>query len=210
MVKIHTCKDIPDEFAKFLKDGGVAMIDGEFTGLDIPDHDRLSLIQICGKDSKEIYLIQPNKKYETPNLVKVLEDPNIQVVGHFLRMDKKTLEYFLRPECKINNIFDTKIASRLTRKYSNEHGLTSLCQEFAGIRLDKKMASSDWAKDISEFSEKEKNYAAADVQYLFLIKTKLESMLKRENRYEIFLKCMAFLDTRIELDNLGFDKIFDH
>ncbi len=210
MVKIHTCKDIPDEFAKFLKDGGVAMIDGEFTGLDIPDHDRLSLIQICGKDSKEIYLIQPNKKYETPNLVKVLEDPNIQVVGHFLRMDKKTLEYFLRPECKINNIFDTKIASRLTRKYSNEHGLTSLCQEFAGIRLDKKMASSDWAKDISEFSEKEKNYAAADVQYLFLIKTKLESMLKRENRYEIFLKCMTFLDTRIELDNLGFDKIFDH
>ena len=210
MVKIHTCKDIPDEFAKFLKDGGVAMIDGEFTGLDIPDHDRLSLIQICGKDSKEIYLIQPNKKYETPNLVKVLEDPNIQVVGHFLRMDKKTLEYFLRPECKINNIFDTKIASRLTRKYSNEHGLASLCQEFAGIRLDKKMASSDWAKNISEFSEKEKNYAAADVQYLFLIKTKLESMLKRENRYEIFLKCMTFLDTRIELDNLGFDKIFDH
>ena len=210
MVKIHTCKAIPAEFAKFLKDDGVAMIDGEFTGLDIPDHDRLSLIQICGKDSKEIYLIQPNKKYETPNLVKVLEDPNIQVVGHFLRMDKKTLEYFLRPECKINNIFDTKIASRLTRKYSNEHGLTSLCQEFAGIRLDKKMASSDWAKDISEFSEKEKNYAAADVQFLFLIKTKLESMLKRENRYEIFLKCMAFLDTRIELDNLGFDKIFDH
>ena len=140
----------------------------------------------------------------------MLEDPNIQIVGHFLRMDKKTLEYFLRPECKINNIFDTKIASRLTRKYSNEHGLASLCQEFAGIRLDKKMASSDWAKDISEFSEKEKNYAAADVQYLFLIKTKLESMLKRENRYEIFLKCMTFLDTRIELDNLGFDKIFDH
>ena len=61
-----------------------------------------------------------------------------------------------------------------------------------------------------KLSEKEKNYAAADVQYLFLIKTKLESMLKRENRYEIFLKCMAFLDTRIELDNLGFDKIFDH
>ena len=75
MVKIHTCRDIPAEFAKSLKDGGVAMIDGEFTGLDIPDHDRLSLIQICGKDSKEIYLIQPNKKYETPNLVKVWTEP---------------------------------------------------------------------------------------------------------------------------------------
>ena len=72
------------------------------------------------------------------------------------------------------------------------------------------MASSDWEKPISEFSEKEKNYAAADVQYLFFIKTKLETMLKREKRYEIFLKCMTFLDTRIEMDNLGFDKIFDH
>ena len=53
-------------------------------------------------------------------------------------------------------------------------------------------------------------YAAADVQYLFLIKTKLESMLKREKKYDIFLKCMEFIDTRIEIDNLGVDKIFDH
>ena len=210
MVKIHTCRDIPEEFVKSLRNDGVAMIDAEMTGLDVPKHDRLSLVQICGKNSKEIYLIQPNKKYETPNLVKVLKDPKIQIVGHFLRMDKKTLEYFLRPECKINNIFDTKVASRLVRRYTNEHGLASLCQEFANVRLDKKMASSDWEKDISEFTEKEKNYAAGDVQYLFLIKTKLETMLKREKRYEVFLKCMEFLNTRIELDNQGFDKIFDH
>ena len=113
-------------------------------------------------------------------------------------------------ECKINNIFDTKVASRLVRRYTNEHGLASLCQEFANVRLDKKMASSDWEKDISEFTEKEKNYAAGDVQHLFLIKTKLETMLKREKRYEVFLKCMEFLNRRIELDNQGFDKIFDH
>ena len=72
------------------------------------------------------------------------------------------------------------------------------------------MASSDWAKDMSEYSDKEKMYAAADVQYLFLIKTKLESMLKREKKYDIFLKCMEFIDTRIEIDNLGIDKLFDH
>ena len=59
--------------------------------------------------------------------------------------------------CKITSLFDSKIASRLVRKYSNDHGLSALCQEFAGVRLEKKMASSDWAKDISEYSEKEKN-----------------------------------------------------
>ncbi len=210
MPKIHLCADLPEGAAKSLKTTGIACLDAEFTGLSIPMHDRLSLVQICGQDSKEIYLIQPNKKYETPNLVKVLEDSNIQIIGHFLRADKKALEFFLKPKFKIKNIFDTKVASRLVRRYDSEHGLARLCQEFCGVKLDKKMASSDWEKPISEFSEKEKNYAAADVQYLFLIKTKLETMLKREKRYEIFLRCMEFLDTRIEMDNLGFDKIFDH
>ena len=212
MPKIHTCRDISEEFVKTLKKDGIAMVDSEFTGLDIGTKgtDRLCLVQICGKDSEEIYLVQPNEKYETPNLVKVLNDPNIQIVIHFARKDKSAIENFLKPKCKITNLFDTKVASRIVRKYSNDHGLSSLCQEFAGVRLDKKVASSDWAKDISEYSEKEKSYAAADCQYLFLIKTKLETMLRREKKYDIFLKCMEFMDTRIEIDNLGVGNIFDH
>ena len=212
MPKIHTCRDIPNELVQSLKKEGVAMVDCEFTGLDVGKKgtDRLCLIQICNKESKEIYLVQPNKNFETPNLVKVLNEPNIQIVIHFARKDKSAMENFLKPKCKITNLFDTKVASRIVRKYSNDHGLSSLCQEFAGVRLDKKVASSDWAKDISEYSEKEKSYAAADCQYLFLIKTKLETMLRREKKYDIFLKCMEFMDTRIEIDNLGVGNIFDH
>ena len=212
MPKIHTCRDISNELVQSLKKEGIAMVDCEFTGLDVGKKgtDRLCLIQICNKESKEVYLVQPNKDFETPNLVKVLNDPNIQIVIHFARKDKSAIENFLKPKCKITNLFDTKVASRIVRKYSNDHGLSSLCQEFAGVRLDKKVASSDWAKDISEYSEKEKSYAAADCQYLFLIKTKLESMLRREKKYDIFLKCMEFMDTRIEIDNLGVNNIFDH
>ena len=212
MPKIHTCRDISNELVQSLKKEGIAMVDCEFTGLDVGKKgtDRLCLIQICDKESKEVYLVQPNKNFETPNLVKVLNDPNIQIVIHFARKDKSAIENFLKPKCKITNLFDTKVASRIVRKYSNDHGLSSLCQEFAGVRLDKKVASSDWAKDISEYSEKEKSYAAADCQYLFLISSKLKTMLKREKKYDIFLKCMEFMDTRIEIDNLGIDKIFDH
>ena len=212
MPKIYTCRDIPDELVKFLKKDGVAMIDCEFTGLDVGKKgtDRLCLIRICNKENKEVYLVQPNKNFETPNLVKVLNDPNIQIVMHFARKDKSAIEHFLKPKCKITSLFDSKIASRLVRKYSNEHGLASLCQEFAGVRLEKRMASSDWAKDISEYSQKEKDYAAGDVQHLCLIKTKLEAMLKREKKYDIFMKCMEFMDTRIKIDNLGIDKVFDH
>ena len=212
MPKIHTCRDISNELVQSLKKEGIAMVDCEFTGLDVgfKGTDRLCLIQICNKESKEVYLVQPNKNFETPNLVKVLNDPNIQIVIHFARKDKSAIENFLKPECKITHLFDTKVCSRLTRKYSSEHGLDSLCREFAGVRLDKKVASSDWAKDISEYSQKEKEYAAGDVQHLFLIKTKLETMLKREKKYDIFLKCMEFMDARIEIDNLGIDKLFDH
>ena len=214
MPKIHTCRDIPDELAKSLKKDGIAMVDCEFTGLDVGKKgtDRLCLIQICSKESKEVYLVQPTKNFETPNLVKVLNDPNIQIVIHFARKDKSAIENFLKPKCSISNLFDTKVASRIVRKYASEngHGLATLVSEFAGVRLDKKVASSDWAKDISEYSQKEKEYAAGDVQYLFLISTKLKTMLKREKKNDIFLKCMEFMDTRIEIDNLGIDKIFDH
>ena len=118
------------------------------------------------------------------NLLRIsLNDPNIQIVIHFARKDKSAIEHFLKPKCKITSLFDSKIASRLVRKYSNEHGLASLCQEFAGVRLEKRMASSDWAKDISEYSEKEKSYAAGDVQYLYLIKTKLEQFATKKEQF---------------------------
>jgi len=97
MVKIHTCRDISEELVKSLKKDGIAMVDCEFTGLDVGKSgtDRLCLIQICSKESKEVYLVQPNKSFETPNLVKVLNDPNIQIVVHFARKDKSAMENFL-------------------------------------------------------------------------------------------------------------------
>ena len=102
MPKIHTCRDIPNELVQSLKKEGVAMVDCEFTGLDVGKKgtDRLCLIQICNKESKEIYLVQPNKNFETPNLVKVLNDPNIQIVIHFARKHKSAIENFLKPKCK--------------------------------------------------------------------------------------------------------------
>ena len=98
MTKIHTCRDIPEELIKVLKKDGIAMVDCEFTGLDVGKKgtDRLCLIQICNKESKEVYLVQPNKNFETPNLVKVLNDPNIQIVIHFARKDKSAMENFLK------------------------------------------------------------------------------------------------------------------
>jgi len=200
-------EDITSEIANSFKNS--IAIDTEATGLQIPERDKLSLIQIC--DEKDnVYIIQPNKKtYKSPNLVSVLENNKILKIGHFLRFDKNSLEFFLK--CKLKNIFDTKIASKIVRTYTDAHGLKNLVQEFCNKNLDKRQGSSDWNKDINDLSEKQLEYAANDVIYLHKIKAELEKMLIRENRMELFKSCVNFLNTRIELDQSGFKfDIFEH
>ena len=149
------------------------------------------------------------KTYKAPNLVSVLENDKILKIGHFLRFDKSALEYFLK--CKLNNIFDTKIASKIVRTYTDTHGLKNLVQEFCNKSLDKRQGSSDWNKDINDLSDKQLEYAANDVIYLHKIKTELEKMLIRENRMNLFKNCIHFLNTRVELDQNGFKfDIFEH
>ena len=208
MVKIHRLKgDITPKIASSFK-GSIA-IDTEATGLKIPERDKLSLIQICGEDG-EVYIIQPDRNnYKAPNLVSLLENEKILKIGHFLRFDKNALEYFLK--CKMKNIFDTKIASKVVRTYTDQHGLKNLVFEFCNKNLDKRQGSSDWNKDINELTEKQLEYAAGDVIYLHKIKAELEKMLVREKRMDLFNRCIKFLDTRIELDQNGFKfDIFEH
>ena len=208
MVKIHKVQgDITPEIAETFKDS--VAIDTEATGLQIPERDKLSLIQICGENS-DVYVIQPDRNsYTSPNLVSVLENNKIQKIGHFLRFDKSALEYFLK--CKIKNIFDTKIASKIVRTYTDSHGLKNLVQEFCNKNLDKRQGSSDWNRDINDLSEKQLEYAANDVIYLHKIKIELEKMLIREKRMDLYKRCIEFLETRIELDQTGFKfDIFEH
>ena len=200
-------EDITSELTKSIK-GSIA-IDTEATGLQIPERDKLSLIQICD-ESGNVYIIQPNKNtYKAPNLVSILENEKILKIGHFLRFDKNALEYFLK--CKIKNIFCTKICSKIVRTYDSNHGLKDLVREFCNKNLDKRHGSSDWNKDLDELTNKQLEYAANDVIYLHKIKNELERMLIREKRMDLFKKCMNFLDTRIELDQKGFkEDIFHH
>ena len=208
MAKIHKLQgDITKEVANSLKES--IAIDTEATGLQIPERDKLSLIQICDQNGN-VYIIQPDRKsYKAPNIVSILENNKILKIFHFARFDKSALEFFLK--CKIKNIFDTKIASKVVRTYTDQHGLKNLVYEFCNKTLDKRSGSSDWNKDINELSDKQLEYAANDVIFLHKIKSELEKMLKRENRIDLYKNCITFLDTRIALDQSGFKfDIFEH
>ena len=210
MTKIFKYQDDIDTNAlKELEKHSSLAIDTEGSGLQIPHRDKLSLIQFS-TGNNDAYIIQPNRKnYISPNIVKILENDKITKIGHYLRYDVSGLEYFLK--CNIKNIFDTKIASKLCRTYSQSHGLKDLVMEFCNIKMDKRLSSSDWNKKLDELSDAQLQYCSNDVIYLHKIKDSLYKMLVRENRLELYENCIKFLKTRIKLDQSGFtEDIFQH
>jgi len=186
---------------------GSIAIDSETMGLNII-RDRLCVVQISDGNG-DVHLVQFEQgKYDAPNLRKILADEKIQKIFHFARFDLAALQHYLKVEIK--NIYCTKIASKLVRTYTDAHGLKSLCDELLGIELSKKQQTSDWGN--AEITEKQLEYAASDVLHLHKLKAKLDEMLKRENRVEIFEACVKFLPTRAKLDVQGFGSadIFSH
>ena len=210
MTKIYKFQDdISTDVLKELEKFSSLAIDTEGSGLQIPHRDKLSLVQFS-TGNNDAYIIQPNRKnYNAPNIVKILENKKITKIGHYLRYDISGLEYFLK--CEVKNFFDTKIASKLCRTYSQNHGLKDLVAEFCGKKLDKKLGSSDWNKKLNELTDAQLQYCSNDVIFLHKIKDELYKMLVRENRLELYSNSIDFLRTRIKLDQSGFtEDIFQH
>lgn len=179
-------------------------VDTETLGLN-PIRDRLCLVQLCNENDL-VTLVKINSK-DTPNLKSVLENPNSTKLFHYARFDVGILKHDL--DIKVNNIYCTKIASKLVRTYTDKHGLKNLVSELLGIELDKSSQSTDWAED--KLSDKQLEYACHDVLHLVKLKEKLDKKLQRENRTHIAEECFKFLPTLVELDLKGWGEgIFNH
>jgi len=187
--------------------GNSIAIDTETMGLNV-HRDRLCLIQISKGDGNAHIVQFEQNNYNCTNLKKLLNDNSVEKIFHFARFDMATIKFYLQVD--LQNIYCTKIASKLTRTYTDSHGLKSICEELLSIEISKKQQSSDWGN--IEISDKQIDYAASDVLHLHALKEKLNKMLIRENRQEIFKNCLNFLPTRINLDLQGFGNldIFAH
>jgi len=185
---------------------GSVAIDTEAMGLD-PARDRLCLIQIFDGET-DCHMVQfENSNVKAPNLTKLLNDESVQKIFHYARFDMATLKHALKTDVK--NVYCTKIASKIARTYTNNHGLKDLCKELLNVEISKKQQSSDWGN--SNLSKEQIAYAANDVIYLHQIKNKLDEMLVRENRQLLVNACLSFLPTRVELDLRGWENdIFSH
>ncbi len=199
-IKLHK-DDLPED----LNLGNSVAIDGEFMGLNIK-RDPLCLIQISTGNS-DAHIIQLNRKtYKAPNLIKLLKDKKIKKLFHYARSDLSFIKHYLK--VNVENILDTKIASKLARSYSDNHSLKTLIKEFINIDISKQFQSSDFG---GELTEKQLQYCANDVIYLHKIHSKLRQILVREKRLDLYNSCLSFLRTRVDLDLASFkDDIWSH
>ena len=200
--------DLPLQSLKSFK--GDITIDTETLGLNIK-RDRLCLIQLRNESNKKVYLIKFDKDISpanSKNIKSLLEDKSLTKIFHYARFDMAVLKENLN--INVKNVFCTKIASKLTRTYSSKHGLKDLVKEILNVELDKTEQTSDWSQ--KKLTKQQIQYAMNDVIYLSDLKKNLEAKLLEAKRLKTFKSIMNFLDTRVELDLMGWENtdIFAH
>jgi ribonuclease D len=190
--------DLPDG----LSFGASVAVDSETLGLN-PHRDRLCVVQLSAGDG-DCHLVQFEKgAYDAPNLKALMLDANVTKIFHFARFDLAVIYQYLgvMPE----PVYCTKIASKLTRTYTDRHGLKDICKELLEVDISKQQQSSDWGA--AELSAAQQDYAAGDVLYLHRLKERLDERLEREGRTELAQAAFRFLPTRALLDLEGWPEV---
>src|SRR5271163_1702298 len=189
-IRLHR-GDLPD----ISRYKGAVAIDTETMGLDL-NRDRLCVVQLSPGDGSADVVQIASPPGDATNLKRLLADKSLLKIFHFARFDLgmlyKNLGVMAEP------VYCTKIASRLSRTYTDKHGLKDLVREVLGQDLSKQQQSSDWGA--ADLTEAQLSYAAADVLHLHALRTKLDEMLLREGRRALAGGCFDFLPTRAKLD----------
>ncbi len=195
--------DLPDG----LDLGPVVAIDCETMGLN-PHRDRLCLIQMSGGDGDCHFVQVAIGQTEAPNLVAMLENPDVLKLFHFGRFDIAAMMNAFGATTA--PVYCTKIASRLVRTFTDRHGLKTLLQDMVGVDISKHQQQSDWGAE--KLTAAQLDYAASDVLYLHKLRDAFDVMLAREGRTEIAQSCFDFLPMRAKLDLAGWPEtdIFAH
>ncbi len=187
--------------------GRSVAVDTETLGL-VPRRDKLCLVQLSSGDGNAHLVQLDRSSYEAPNLRALFTDPGITKIFHYARFDVAVIRHYLGVDTA--PLYCTKIASKLTRTYTDRHGLKDLVKELLGIELNKQQQSSDWGAHM--LSDSQKQYAAQDVIYLHELKSRLDQMLAREGREAVARACFDFVPTRAALDLAGWteEDVFAH
>ena len=177
--------------------GSIIAVDTEAMGLN-PVRDALCVVQISSGDGSA-HVVQLERSYNCPNLKALMAAEAVLKIFHFARFDVAMMKKWLGITCA--PIWCTKIASKLSRTYTDRHGLKDVTRELIGANMDKSQQSSDWGA--AELTDQQLQYAASDVLHLHDIRLGLQAMLEREGRVDLAQACFDFLPVRADLDLQG-------
>jgi len=195
--------DLPDS----LTFADAVAVDTETAGLNLW-RDRLYMVQLSAGDDTAHLVKFDGHDYSAPRLKSLFTNPDILKIFHFARFDVAAIQNNFG--VTTSPIYCTKIASKLSRTYTDRHGLKDLCRDLLGVDLSKQQQMSDWGAE--SLSREQLNYAASDVLYLHNLKARLDKMLERGQRGPLAQACFDFIPTRTALDLAGWadSDIFEH
>ena len=205
MIKvIEKENDISTEEKDFFVSSGYVCIDTETTGLSYLS-DKLCTIQLFCEGSSVI--VRYNSIYDYLNLKEVLYSKVVLKVFHNAAFDVSFLMKNLNMNC-FGELVCTKIASKIVNGLEHNNSLKSLLKEYLNIDIDKSEQLSDWSQKI--LTERQKQYAINDVQYLYILWGKLKKELINYGMEEVAINCFRFIPYYKKITDLGIENIFKY
>jgi ribonuclease D len=148
---------------------------------------QLCLVQLAGPDeARAVDPLAPG--IDLAPLFALMADPNVLKVFHAARQD---VEIFLHLSGAVPApLFDTQVAAMVCG-FGDSVGYETLASQLAKARIDKSQRFTDWA--LRPLTEKQIQYALADVTHLRVAYEKLVRKLERNGRLDWLVDEMAEL-----------------
>lgn len=157
-------KDL-EQVCALAREADVVMLDTEFVRVRTY-YPQLGLIQLF--DGKQLSLIDPTELTDMSSFVELLKDTSVLKVLHACGED---LEVFQNAfDCTPFPMVDTQLMAAFLG-HGLSTGFATLVEEYLGVELDKSESRTDWMA--RPLTQKQLDYAAADVHYLLPLYEKL-------------------------------------
>ncbi|MDH4441997.1 MAG: ribonuclease D [Rhizobium sp.] len=182
-----------EEACRLLAQSDFITIDTEFLR-ETTFWPELCLIQMASPDHE--YIVDPMAKgLDLASFFELMANTGVVKVFHAARQDIEIIFHLgnLIP----HPIFDTQVAAMVCG-FGDSVSYDQLVQKVKNVHIDKTSRFTDWSR--RPLSEKQLDYALADVTHLRDVYLKLKSQLEAEGRAEWLTEEMAILESRDTYD----------
>jgi ribonuclease D len=147
----------------------------------------LCVVQVAGpEEAVAIDALAPG--IDLAPLLELMADPTVLKVFHAARQD---LEIFFQLSAQVPHpVFDTQVAAMVCG-FGDAVSYETLVRKLAGAHLDKASRFTDWAH--RPLTERQTQYALADVVHLRTVYERLQQILRQNGRSEWFVEEIAGL-----------------